>query len=470
MTGISRSPAADALNAVVPKQTSPDGRQAGKQAKAQAEDFGGFLLPQENIAAGLPQGEGQSDGAGSEKESVAVSPAMLLSLLSLSGSAKPLAAGPASGEAADAAAQLTLNQRSRIAVPVTIPNPEVPAGDATAVQSLPLPQGEATGMASPVEQAGDLLPLQQGEPPVAGVTRVAVHTHHAPAQPAPIAAQAHQTAEARLAQEKTGNGAAEHPNPAAQAILRSEARQPSAMDAPSQPLTSGDSVDAPLPPPAASPPEPGPEPEAKASQIAQASEGLSMDANAGQQPQNAPFLPPASQLARHIAASLPPAPAPTAAHAMATLPNSTSRVLTVTLEPAELGEVTLRLTLRGDKLEVSVEAAQAGTAHAIRTNSEGLSQQLAAAGYSIDALVVQVAGPERQAANPSAPDFNSASDTFSDAFSHAQSQAGGSEQREGRAGQGPSQSANGAGEGISSEKAEGHVEAVRRARAGSLYL
>lgn len=117
--------------------------------------------------------------------------------------------------------------------------------------------------------------------------------------------------------------------------------------------------------------------------------GMISNAQAGQA--SLPSLSPAEQIANKISEALTSGPA-----AGADIPGGASgtpvKVLRIQLHPADLGEVTVRLTLRQDGLEVQVEATRHDTVRMVEKNREALSDMLRSAGYSVEALTVRAAG------------------------------------------------------------------------------
>src|SRR5690606_8388931 len=67
------------------------------------------------------------------------------------------------------------------------------------------------------------------------------------------------------------------------------------------------------------------------------------------------------------------------------------RHLTIQLEPAELGTVSIRMRLDGDVLELTLDAQKPATAELIRRDQGALSGLLRSAGYDVEGVIVQVA-------------------------------------------------------------------------------
>jgi chemotaxis protein MotD len=86
-------------------------------------------------------------------------------------------------------------------------------------------------------------------------------------------------------------------------------------------------------------------------------------------------------------------PSPTGADKPA--PTSTLKVLHIELQPADLGTVVVRLSLRNDALEIQLDVARANTAHLLQKDRDTLSGLLRSSGYQVDGLAVQVADSDR---------------------------------------------------------------------------
>jgi hypothetical protein len=118
------------------------------------------------------------------------------------------------------------------------------------------------------------------------------------------------------------------------------------------------------------------------------------------QPTSAPTQQIADEIVANLApsrpADLPPAP-PAAPRPGAMHP---VKVLTIQLHPAELGTVTVRMTLKGDAMDVEVEAGRRATAQAIDADRETLSGLLRSAGYHVEVLTVRAVDPASAASSP----------------------------------------------------------------------
>jgi flagellar hook-length control protein FliK len=74
------------------------------------------------------------------------------------------------------------------------------------------------------------------------------------------------------------------------------------------------------------------------------------------------------------------------------------RVLHIQLQPADLGAISVRMSLKQDTLELQLEASRHEAAALISRDKDALAGMLKSAGYLIDGLTVQIAGPDRTAA------------------------------------------------------------------------
>ena len=102
---------------------------------------------------------------------------------------------------------------------------------------------------------------------------------------------------------------------------------------------------------------------------------------------------PVQQIASRIAAELPWA----GPDGMGAAPATTSRlaqlepvkVLTIQLHPADLGTVTVRMTLKADAMDVQVETGRRATARLIDADRDALAGLLRSAGYHVEAVTVR---------------------------------------------------------------------------------
>ncbi len=71
------------------------------------------------------------------------------------------------------------------------------------------------------------------------------------------------------------------------------------------------------------------------------------------------------------------------------------RVLQIQLQPAELGMLTVTLSMRNQMLDIKLEAAEQRTVRTLETDREKLTEILRSAGYALDAVTVQISSPEK---------------------------------------------------------------------------
>ncbi len=83
------------------------------------------------------------------------------------------------------------------------------------------------------------------------------------------------------------------------------------------------------------------------------------------------------------------APVPSPRHALVT----PTKVLHIQLQPAELGTVTLRMSLKDQTLRLEVEVGSAETGRMIQNDRDALSSLLRSAGYLVDGLDVRISDP-----------------------------------------------------------------------------
>lgn len=76
---------------------------------------------------------------------------------------------------------------------------------------------------------------------------------------------------------------------------------------------------------------------------------------------------------------------------------SAVKVLHIQLQPADMGTVTVRMTLRGDELEIQLDVSRHDTARMLQQDRDALSKVLHSAGYVLDGLAVHVVEPDRTA-------------------------------------------------------------------------
>lgn len=75
------------------------------------------------------------------------------------------------------------------------------------------------------------------------------------------------------------------------------------------------------------------------------------------------------------------------------------KILHLQLSPADLGTVTLRLSLKGDALSIELDVSRHGTAQLLKNDRDALSSILRAAGYAVDGVTVQIADLDRSLAS-----------------------------------------------------------------------
>lgn len=73
------------------------------------------------------------------------------------------------------------------------------------------------------------------------------------------------------------------------------------------------------------------------------------------------------------------------------------KVLHIQLQPAELGTITVRMSLHDGELRVHLDADRHETAHRLQNDRDALSSVLRSAGYRIDGVAIQFAGSDTSA-------------------------------------------------------------------------
>jgi len=115
---------------------------------------------------------------------------------------------------------------------------------------------------------------------------------------------------------------------------------------------------------------------------------------------------PRQQIADTIVADLssPETNEPRAAPATAPRPGFMQpvKVLTIQLQPADLGTVTVRMRLKADAMDVEVEAGQHATARLIDADRDKLTSLLRSAGYHVEGLTVRAVEHASAATSPGA--------------------------------------------------------------------
>jgi chemotaxis protein MotD len=161
-------------------------------------------------------------------------------------------------------------------------------------------------------------------------------------------------------------------------------------------------------------------------------------------------------------------PAADAGHALAgkPAPGSVLRVLHIQLQPADLGTVTVRMSLKNNELELHVEAARADTARLIEKDRQMLESVVRSAGYAPEGVTVHIAEPDRTAglSGPSnaSSAFGQSMSSFHSGSSAPEGRGHGERAPFGRGGQGES---DGGGSGVRGRDSED----TRRVQ-GALYL
>jgi hypothetical protein len=117
-----------------------------------------------------------------------------------------------------------------------------------------------------------------------------------------------------------------------------------------------------------------------------------------------PASSPAQQIADTIAAELPPAGTDRPRGAPVTTPRLAAlqpvKVLTIQLHPAELGTVTVRMSLKADAMDVQVEVGRRSTARLIDADRGTLTSLLRSAGYNVEGLTVRTVEAPNAASSP----------------------------------------------------------------------
>jgi chemotaxis protein MotD len=71
------------------------------------------------------------------------------------------------------------------------------------------------------------------------------------------------------------------------------------------------------------------------------------------------------------------------------------RTLQIQLQPADLGVLTVKMTLRDQMLDIKLEAVEHRTARILEADREKLTEILRSAGYALDGVTVQISSPEK---------------------------------------------------------------------------
>ncbi len=137
------------------------------------------------------------------------------------------------------------------------------------------------------------------------------------------------------------------------------------------------------------------------------------------------------------------------------------KVLLIQLQPADLGTVTVRMSLKDDALELHIEASQQETAQRLQQDQDSLSKVLRSAGYLVDGVAIRVAEPDRSLLLPSQGSASLSQSSY-------QQTAGGAPS-EGGASQGRGQHEHGA-RGQARQDAAADTSGPRRPTSSGLYV
>lgn len=141
------------------------------------------------------------------------------------------------------------------------------------------------------------------------------------------------------------------------------------------------------------------------------------------------------------------------------------KVLLIQLQPADLGTVTVRMSLKEDALELHIEASQHETAQRLQQDQETLSKVLRSAGYLIDGAAIRVTETDRSVVLPGNAGSQGSSTLPQSSY---QGSAGGA-QSDGGASQGRAQHGH-AGRGHPDQNITADANGQQRASAGGLYV
>ena len=147
--------------------------------------------------------------------------------------------------------------------------------------------------------------------------------------------------------------------------------------------------------------------------------------------------------------------------------NGVVKVLKIELKPANLGAVTLRMSLKDNVITVHVETQSAETQALIEREQAKLSKTLSSAGYTVDAITATQGDASRAATAVSTPGGDSASASFQQSGGQAHGQNGQSE----FAGDGrPGRSSAGGDEGASAGGGKDNGAPGARTDADGVYV
>lgn len=105
------------------------------------------------------------------------------------------------------------------------------------------------------------------------------------------------------------------------------------------------------------------------------------------------------------------------------------KVLLIQLQPADLGTVTVRMSLKDDALNLHIEASQQDTAQRLQQDQDSLSNVLRSAGYLIDGVAIRAADPDRSLVLPSQTSASLSQSSYQQAAGDAPSEGGASQGR-----------------------------------------
>lgn len=301
---------------------------------------------------------------------------------------------PASSVPAPTSGEMPLEwvAAARAVLPVT----EKPAN--THPQTQPAPDGSPRPNLPPlVEAAVQELPSEPQSVTTATVTVLKRETHLAPGS-----ASAESAAEWTAAMLGRGD-----PEPVPPTVARTPDRRPAAdvalPDSTAKPATVSPSAVSPLraaqdgpgmsfqrepPMPEQAVPAEIPRPESTEAAL----QGARPEASAGGGQAPAPVRLIATRILETAATTPPPGTeGASAAQAAAQSPLMTpAKVFHIQLQPAELGTVTVRMSLKDNTLRLEVEAGRGETARMLQNEGDTLSSLLRSAGYLVDGLEVRI--------------------------------------------------------------------------------
>lgn len=137
------------------------------------------------------------------------------------------------------------------------------------------------------------------------------------------------------------------------------------------------------------------------------------------------------------------------------------KVLLIQLQPADLGTVTVRMSLKEDVLELHIEASQQETAQRLQQDQDSLSKVLRSAGYLIDGVAIRVTEPDRSLMPPSPGSSTLSQSSYQGTTGGALSEGGTS--------QGRGQNEH-AARGHPGQNQAANVSSQQRSSSGGLYI